>query len=193
MSGPLLSGANPYTWAIPATASSARLTSLQMFDRGQTRCENDGVPRIQYVREYCLREGGVGNCVRRHEQRHVRDLRSCCRRYARCIATPDPAARSRCIAEFERYQSDDWFECRAWRVTRSCVRRLHRRNCCNDGTPRRRSSVSPSCCSELFSGWSDALEEVRTRCGGWWRGRWWGRPSCPFNRDGSIRAGVTTP
>lgn len=164
-------------------------TLLMMGDRGRTKCDiDDGKPKILYHREYC---GGVGDCVLRHETRHVRDLSSCCERLKACVDAAtrrgDRWGQIRCVLIWNKYEADDWFECRAWRVTRSCVGSLLLGNCCSDNSPKKGSGITGKCCNELRGGLEDANREVLARCHGWWNGRFWDKPSCPFDSDGSIR------
>ncbi len=139
-------------------------------DSGETWCDPQTGTVQQRVDEFC-----AGDCVQRHENVHKNDIRSCCTRYGQCVRKHGLTL---CQARWNAWldKNRNYFECRAWRDTRSCLKSLIFWGCDVFGT------ISCECCDDLRRKAPGAKELRDYYCG-----LAGARFRCPFNHNGDIR------
>lgn len=147
-----------------------------------TGCDPEtGTPVIPPFREYC-----AGNCLMQHEKQHAKDIGKCCGRLKKCMEKNNVVT---CAESWNKYIDNGrpWFECRANNNEWKCARRIVKKNCCKNGTPKKGTKLTKSCCNQMGGIWrsrkdlaDEACREARERFGRF------GRPKCPFSADGKI-------
>lgn len=178
---------------IPLYQSSSLDDVAELFlnsDYGKAGCNpRTGKPFILYAKEPCRSSAlpnGVGNCTLRHEEKHVKQLKSCCARVGKCFANAgtDMFLQQRCADAYLSWfrSNESSFECSAYEGSESCYKRLRRKHCCDDNTAKNELEVPTSCCNTIAGRIRNDKNNKESACSK--KGS--GAP-CPFDRKGNIR------
>jgi hypothetical protein len=134
-------------------------------------------------REFCK-----GDCLDRHERKHVADQSSCCVRFAICVKN-NPDIRACTNAWNNSYVGEyrPWFECRARTVEAECLLDTKKKFCRGDDSSKNEKRCPDWCCIQLRQRQGSAEKERDKEClKAKELGIYWGTPKCPFDKNGKI-------